>query len=127
MRIPPSKRKIMDLGGLTTHDHSRYMHIRRVAAKPTPIYPERLLPSMDVFPTAAPAWRKEAVDALLVAVDLLPTREQQVIVLRFGLAGEHETKSKDIGRVLGVTRERVRQIEDHALRRLYDALAEIRL
>jgi len=57
--------------------------------------------------------------ALHDAIADLSEREQQILNLRFGLAGNDEPKSlEEIGRVLGVTRERVRQIEGEALRRL---------
>jgi RNA polymerase primary sigma factor len=53
------------------------------------------------------------------AVADLSDREQQILNLRFGLEGTDDPKSLDeIGRILGVTRERVRQIEGEALRRL---------
>ena len=56
--------------------------------------------------------------ALAVALQALGERERQVLVLRYGLA-EYEPKTlEEIGRRLGLTRERVRQIEVEALRRL---------
>lgn len=60
-------------------------------------------------------------DAGLEAVELLEVlkaRERQVIVRRFGLEGHQPTKLEDIGRELGCTRERVRQMQDDALRSL---------
>jgi RNA polymerase primary sigma factor len=57
-------------------------------------------------------------DALRRAIETLPEREKFVIVTRFGL-GDREPKSLEmIGREMGITRERVRQIETQALRRL---------
>ena len=51
-------------------------------------------------------------------LDTLPPREALVLRLRYGLpAGEIHTL-KEIGEKLGITRERVRQIEAQALRRL---------
>jgi RNA polymerase sigma factor (sigma-70 family) len=56
--------------------------------------------------------------ALSLALSALGDRERQVIVLRYGL-GDHEPKTlEEIGRRLGLTRERVRQIELDSLRRL---------
>jgi RNA polymerase primary sigma factor len=53
------------------------------------------------------------------AVDKLPEREQRVIKLRYGLNGDRDPMSLEtIGREMGLTRERVRQIEAHALERL---------
>lgn len=48
----------------------------------------------------------------------LTLREQQVIELRFGLADDHDHTLEEVGRKLKVTRERVRQIEERAIRKL---------
>jgi RNA polymerase primary sigma factor len=50
------------------------------------------------------------------AVETLPDRERDVLKLRYGLDGDPDPKSlEEIGRMLGLTRERVRQIEARAL------------
>ena len=48
----------------------------------------------------------------------LPEREQQVLALRYGLGKEEPQSLEEIGRRIGITRERVRQIEMAALERL---------
>jgi RNA polymerase primary sigma factor len=48
----------------------------------------------------------------------LTTRERQVIELRFGLIDDHDHTLEEVGRKLKVTRERVRQIEERAIRKL---------
>ena len=53
----------------------------------------------------------------------LPDRERTVVTLRFGLAGEQPLTLEAIGQRLGLTRERVRQIEAGALRSLRRLLA----
>jgi RNA polymerase primary sigma factor len=52
------------------------------------------------------------------AVRSLPDRHRSVIVLRYGLADADPCTLEQIGRHLGITRERVRQIEVEALNRL---------
>jgi len=48
----------------------------------------------------------------------LSEREAMVIAMRFGLAGNTDHTLEEVGKQLGVTRERVRQIEAKALRKL---------
>ncbi len=52
------------------------------------------------------------------ALTQLTTRERQVIELRFGLADDHDHTLEEVGKKLRVTRERVRQIEERAIRKL---------
>jgi RNA polymerase primary sigma factor len=56
--------------------------------------------------------------ALGDALRALPDRERHVLVLRYGLLDEEPKTLEEIGRRLGLTRERVRQIELESLRRL---------
>src|SRR5206468_10414227 len=46
------------------------------------------------------------------ALDSLPERERKVIELRLGLKGEPTCTLEELGRAFGVTRERIRQIEN---------------
>lgn len=48
----------------------------------------------------------------------LTDREQRVIALRYGLSGEQLYTLEEVGKVMGVTRERIRQIEKEALWKL---------
>src|SRR3954467_9541575 len=52
------------------------------------------------------------------ALRALPERHRAVVILRYGLADAEPKTLEDIGRRLGLTRERVRQIETEALKRL---------
>jgi RNA polymerase primary sigma factor len=56
--------------------------------------------------------------ALFQALLSLSPRDRQVVVLRYGLGGTEPRTLEEIGRQLGLTRERVRQIELDSLRRL---------
>ncbi len=56
--------------------------------------------------------------ALKAALEALSDRERQVVVLRYGLADAEPKTLEEIGRRLGLTRERVRQIEIDSLKRL---------
>ncbi|NNH74601.1 sigma-70 family RNA polymerase sigma factor [Nocardia uniformis] len=55
---------------------------------------------------------------LAKALRTLPEREAQVIALRYGLDGHEARTLEEIGRLFGVSRERVRQIEAKAMQKL---------
>jgi RNA polymerase primary sigma factor len=57
------------------------------------------------------------------ALAALPQREREVIEMRFGLTGERPYTLEEVGRAFNVTRERIRQIENHTLKKL-EALPE---
>jgi RNA polymerase primary sigma factor len=67
------------------------------------------------FEHAEAAIRRRALEA---ALDELPERERHVLWLRYGLAGADPEPLREVGRRLGLTAERVRQIERAALSRL---------
>ena len=109
-------------------DPSRVEEIRRIAQLPvsleTPIGEEedsqlgdfiedRDLPSPDE--AAAGHLLHEQIEDML---DALSTREREVLHFRFGLEDGHSYTLEEVGRKFGVTRERIRQIEAKALRKL---------
>ena len=51
-------------------------------------------------------------------IGTLSPREQTILQLRFGLTGQDEKTLEEVGLQFGVTRERIRQIQDEALRKL---------
>ncbi|MFN2617733.1 MAG: sigma-70 family RNA polymerase sigma factor [Thermoleophilaceae bacterium] len=52
------------------------------------------------------------------ALDALPPREREVIEMRYGLKGHQARTLEEVGRAFGVTRERIRQIENNTLKKL---------
>jgi RNA polymerase primary sigma factor len=67
------------------------------------------------FELAAETLRRENVRRALAA---LPQREREVIEMRFGLSGGRPRTLEEVGRAFNVTRERIRQIENHTLKKL---------
>ena len=67
---------------------------------------------------------REHIDALLGD---LKERERQVIVLRFGLEDGHPRTLEEVGKEFNVTRERIRQIEAKALRKLRNPVRSKRI
>jgi len=75
----------------------------------------------------SPMTRAEGVQrrkGLIQWLGMLNPNERKVIILRFGLQGDEPFTLERIGKVFGLTRERVRQIEAVALRKLRNIIAE---
>ena len=67
------------------------------------------------FDTAQVQLRREDIENALAS---LPARDRKVIELRFGLSGKQPCTLEEVGKAFGVTRERIRQIEAKALKKL---------
>jgi RNA polymerase primary sigma factor len=70
---------------------------------------------LEPFEEASEHLQKEGVRR---ALDALPDRERQVIELRYGLSGAEPLTLEEVGKTFGVTRERIRQIENNTLKKL---------
>jgi RNA polymerase primary sigma factor len=64
-------------------------------------------------------------EQLQEALDKLPSREAQILRLRYGLADGRVYTLEEVGQTIGVTRERVRQLEAQALNRLRQSSAHV--
>ncbi len=64
------------------------------------------------------AGRQLLKEQIRSALGVLSERERQILELRFGLIDGQENTLEEVGRYFGVTRERIRQIEAKALRKL---------
>ena len=65
-------------------------------------------------------------EQMLNYISILKPREQRVIEKRFGLLDDHQRTLEEVGRELNVTRERVRQIEDKAIRKLRGKIKDLK-
>ena len=70
--------------------------------------------------------QSEEFQTILKLLDSIDERDARVLKLRFGLEGQEPLTLKQIGREVGLTRERVRQIEVDALRKLQAQLQDDR-
>ena len=70
---------------------------------------------LEPFEEASEHLQKEGVKR---ALEALPERERQVIELRYGLSGAEPLTLEEVGKTFGVTRERIRQIENNTLKKL---------
>jgi RNA polymerase primary sigma factor len=78
----------------------------------------------------SPAPAEEVANNLLheqlkTALDRLPSREAQILRLRYGLEDGKVYTLEEVGQAIGVTRERVRQLEAQALNRLRQSSAHV--
>ncbi len=77
-----------------------------------------LIPAVETHNPAIAVMQSALRSELLAAMEELTPREQDVILLRYGLDGEEPRTLEEVGKALDVTRERVRQIEASALGKL---------
>ena len=69
-------------------------------------------------------YQKEIVRILHKALISLPDRERTILWRRFGMSGEDEMTLEEIGQTLGLSRERVRQLERDAKNKLRENLMD---
>jgi RNA polymerase primary sigma factor len=77
----------------------------------------------DLLPSEGPGPEEEVHvslrhETVRRAIDGLPERQREVVKLRFGIEGDGPTPLREAGRRLGMSPERVRQVENEALARL---------
>ena len=83
--------------------------------------PELPCPPVDVDEPVRPEEGLERGDILKLlneAIDTLPPRQAKIVRLRFGFGVHTDYTLEEVGRAFDLTRERIRQIENTALRRL---------
>jgi len=121
----PSRAEVADYLGLTTEE---VQEILRVSQWPvsleTPLGEEEdvllgdLLPDHQAVAPSDAAHRQLLREEMEDLLDQLDQRERRVLELRYGFQDGRERTLEEVGRVFGVTRERIRQIEAQALIRL---------
>jgi RNA polymerase primary sigma factor len=77
-------------------------------------------------PPEEPIFREDELKTIYSLLDAIDEREATVLKLRFGLDGKEPLTLKQIGEEIGLTRERVRQIEVEALRKLNQRMLDER-
>jgi RNA polymerase primary sigma factor len=135
--IRTSKRLMQELGREPTPQEiaaemeitpEKVMEIQRIAQEPvsleTPIGEEDdshlgdFIPDHDVVTPDEAAAYSMLKDQLFEVLETLTEREQKVLKLRFGLEDNRPRTLEEVGRQMDVTRERIRQIEAKAIRKL---------
>src|SRR5262245_2019537 len=78
----------------------------------------QLVPDLVIPSPEEEALRDDLIRRVQGALATLPLREREILVRRFALDGAEEQTLEEVGDRMGVTRERIRQLEARALRRL---------
>jgi RNA polymerase primary sigma factor len=109
---------------------ARVVELRRISRDPlsldTPIGDEgesnigELIEDDDVIQASELVERQALTQELRTLLNSLPSREAKIIGMRFGLEDGYEHTLQDVADEVGVSRERVRQLEKHALMLLRD-------
>ncbi|MBR5230414.1 MAG: RNA polymerase sigma factor RpoD [Firmicutes bacterium] len=121
----PSPEEIAEEMGISV---DKVREIQKIAQEPvsleTPIGEEEdshlgdFIPDEDVPAPAEAAAFSMLKEQLVEVLDTLTEREQKVLKLRFGLEDGRARTLEEVGKEFDVTRERIRQIEAKALRKL---------
>jgi len=101
-------------GSQDTTDDTSYSLVDMLKDERTKSPPEELFDS----------YERDLIEQMLDAID---HREAQVLRMRFGIGDDGPMTLKEIGKKLNLTRERIRQIENEALRKLSAIMSERRL
>jgi RNA polymerase nonessential primary-like sigma factor len=125
----PSPEEIADLLDKPVGDVKRMLGLNeRVASIDTPLGPESDKSLLDTIPdvhVSDPASLLQDDDMRASIGDWLgelTEKQREVVARRFGLRGYETSTLEEVGREIGLTRERVRQIQVEALKRLRDIL-----
>ena len=121
----PSAEEIADLLDKPAADVKRLLGLNeRVTSMDTPIGPESDRSLVDTIADARESDPSELLqdrdikDSIADWLDELTDKQREVVSRRFGLRGHEASTLEEVGREIGLTRERVRQIQVEALRRL---------
>lgn len=125
----PSAEEIAQLLDKPVEDVKRMLGLNeRVTSVDTPLGPDSDKSLLDTIPdtqVSDPAQLLQDDDireSLGQWLGELSEKQREVVVRRFGLGGHESSTLEEVGREIGLTRERVRQIQVEALKRLRDIL-----
>jgi len=125
MEHEPSPEDIAEMVEKPVANVEKMLGLRdRVSSVDVPVGKDNDRPLLDIIPDqqnpepSTILQNEDVMANLEMWLNHLEEKQRQVIVRRFGLHGHERTTLEEVGRELGVTRERVRQIQMDALRHL---------
>ncbi|RLV61544.1 RNA polymerase sigma factor RpoS [Parashewanella curva] len=126
----PTAEEIADKLGVPSADVSKLLKLNeRITSVDTPIGGENDKALLDVIPAedmVGPDHKVQSKDisnSVVKWLNELNSKQREVLARRFGLLGYEPSTLEDVGAEIGLTRERVRQIQVEALKRLKDLLS----
>jgi len=120
----PTSENISERLGMTPERVNELIWAEKVFSLDAPLSEEEENTLGDILEDTRERGPMELTDQHLLREEIrkvlgqLTLRERQVIELRFGLIDDHDHTLEEVGKKLKVTRERVRQIEERAIRKL---------
>ncbi|MEZ9819816.1 RNA polymerase sigma factor RpoS [Shewanella sp. 10N.286.45.A1] len=125
----PTAEEIAEKLELSSSDVSRMLKLNeRITSVDTPLGGESDKALLDVLAdddNVGPDYKVQDEDmskSVVKWLDELNTKQREVLARRFGLLGYEPSTLENVGKEIGLTRERVRQIQVEALKRLKDLL-----
>lgn len=125
----PSAEEIAELLDKPVEDVKRMLGLNeRVTSVDTPLGPDSDKSILDTIPDVHVSDPAELLqdnnmrDSISEWLNELTEKQREVVARRFGLRGYEAATLEEVGREIGLTRERVRQIQVEALRRLRDIM-----
>jgi RNA polymerase primary sigma factor len=121
---PPTDEEIAKAADISVQEIEEVQEAARaITSLDRPVGEEGETALGDLLPSDQPEPEEEVhvslrEDALRRALLELPEREREVVKLRYGINGDNPTPLRETGRRLGISPERVRQLENVALKRL---------
>jgi RNA polymerase primary sigma factor len=121
---PPSEDEVAKAAELPLDQVREVREVARaITSLDKPVGEEGETPFGELIPSDAPEPEEEVEVSLREqtvrhALERLPEREREVVKLRYGINGNDPTPLRETGRRLGISPERVRQIESRALQHL---------
>jgi RNA polymerase nonessential primary-like sigma factor len=127
----PTAEDIANYLGKPVKDVSKMLRLNeRMSSVDTPFGSDSDIALLDVIPDEKSAEPESSIQAedinnnIVTWLNELNTKQREVLARRFGLLGYEAATLENVGTEIGLTRERVRQIQVEALKRLRDILSQ---
>ncbi|KAL4592060.1 hypothetical protein LXL04_005040 [Taraxacum kok-saghyz] len=121
----PSQKQIADQAGMTVEKLQKLRSVQKITLSlQKPIYPndtttyEEITPDTTIESPDATVSKQVMRNHIANLLSVLNPKERKVIRLRYGIGGEVRKSLADIGIILGVSKERIRQLESRSLFKL---------